>query len=298
MSSPTGLTTANAMLEPGNALKAFLANPAVAAMCRATRVNWTTGTLTNAPSTVGVLLRRIGAVRESDENRLTPLGLRVLGRLQVDLVEAVKKSSLGKKFEIFETIGHGSSSIAVKASNRLIKRTVVLKLLRPTLPETAMRAIESLGALEGIRHLVAPIDSHHIDVSTSAGDRIRLYCVVFPFVQAVTLEDYLRARPPVTPFFFDALIRQVGGVLHEIETRGLSHGDLHGGNILVRTEVPRLEFVVIDPSPGLGDRSPFAPARSDFTWFKEHVTAALLSLQRHLSSMSIQKHLGPNPHYS
>ena len=281
------------MLEPGNALRAFLGNPAVAAMCRSTRVDWKTGRLTDAPSEVRVLLRRIGAVRESDENELTGLGLRLLGRLQVDLLEAVKKSSLGEKFEIIEKIGHGSSSIAVKASNRSIKRTVVLKLFRPALPESAMRAIESLGALEGIRHLVAPIDSQHIDTSTTTGDRIRLYCVVFPFVQAVTLEEFLRARPPVTPFFFDALIRQVGGVLDAIEARGLSHGDLHGGNILVRTEVPRLEFTVIDPSPGLGDPSPFASARTDFTWFKEHVTAALLSLQRHLSSMSLKKHLGP-----
>ena len=30
-----------------------------------------------------------------------------------------------------------------------------------------------------------------------------------------------------------------------------------------------------------------------FEWFKEHVTTSLLSLQRHLASMSLQKHLGP-----
>ena len=270
MSSPTRLTAANVMREPGNVLRTFLADPAVASTCRAIRVDWRTGRLTEAPADARTVLRRIGALGDQDQDTLTDVGVRVLGRLQVDLQQAVKKSSLGEKFQIIETIGQGSSSIAVKASNRLIKRTVVLKLLRPSLPKTALDAIQSLGALEGIEHLVAPIDSHHMDTITSAGDRIRLYCVVFPFVQALTLEDYLRRLPPVTPFFFDALVRQVGGVLNEIETRGLSHGDLHGGNILVRTEAPRLEFTVIDPSPGLEVGSPFGRVTTDFRFHVRH----------------------------
>ena len=293
MSSPTRLTAANAMLGPGKVLRAFLEHPAAASMCCNIRVDWTRGRLAEAPEASRAVLARIGALREPDADALTEIGLRVLGRLQVDLERAVKRSSLRRKYKVLETIGHGSTSIAIKAVHRLINRTVVLKLLRPALPETAERAIQSLAALEGIDRLVAPIDSHVLNTTTSADDRIRLYCIVFPFVQATTLEDYLRTRPPVTPFFFDELVRQVAGVLDHIERRGLSHGDLHGGNILVRTETPRLEFSVIDPSPGLGVGSPFGRVMSDFQWFKEHVTAALLSLQRHLSSMSMQKHLGP-----
>ena len=293
MSSPTRLTDANAMLRPGKVLRAFLEDPGVASTCCNIRVDWARGRLTDAPEESRSVLTGIGAVRESDADALTEIGVRVLGRLQVDLERAVKRSSLRKKYKVLETIGHGSTSIAIKASHRLIKRTVVLKLLRPALPDTAQRAIESLAALEGIDHLVAPIDFHVLNTTTSAGDKIRLYCIVFPFVKAITLEDYLRRHPPVTPFFFDELVRQVGGVLDEIEQRGLSHGDLHGGNILVRTETPGLKFSVIDPSPGLGVGSPFGRVMPDFQWFKEHVTAALLSLQRHLSSMSTQKHLGP-----
>lgn len=293
MSSPTRLASANAMLRPGKVLRAFLEDPRVAPLCRAIRVDWARGRLTEASEESRTLLRRIGAVHEFDGAALTEIGMRVLGRLQVDLERAAKRSSLRKKYRILETIGHGSTSIAVKATHRLIKRTVVLKLLRPAQPQSAERAIQGLAVLEGIDHLVAPIDFHLLNTTSSAGDKLQVYCIVFPFVHAITLEDYLRTRPPVTPFFFEELVRQVGGVLDRIEQRGLAHGDLHGGNILVRTEAPRLRFSVIDPSPGLTVGSPFGRVMTDFRWFKEHLTAALLSLQRHLSSMSIQKHLGP-----
>ena len=293
MSSPTRLTAANAMLRPGKALRAFLDDPAVASACRSIRVDWTRGRLTGAPANALAALNGIGALSETEPNALTEIGVRVLGRLQVDLQRAVKKSALRRKYEVLDTIGHGSTSIAIKAVHRLVKSTVVLKVLRPALPQTAEHAIRSLGALEGIDRLVAPIDSHLLTTTTTAGDKVGLYCIVFPFVQAITLQDYFRKRPPVTPFFFDELVRQVGGVLNAIEARGLSHGDLHGGNVLVRTETPRLEFSVIDPSPGLGVGTPFGRVMTDFEWFKEHIAAALLSLQRHLSTMSLQKHLGP-----
>ena len=147
MSSPTRLAAANAMLRPGKALRAFLEDPGVVSMCRNIRVDWARGRLTAAPVESRPLLTGIGAVRESDPDALTDIGVRVLGRLQVDLEGVVRRSSLRRKYKVLETIGHGSTSIAVKASHRLIKRTVVLKLLRPALPETTESAVESLAAL-------------------------------------------------------------------------------------------------------------------------------------------------------
>lgn len=293
MSTPTRLTATNAIVPLGTALRVFVERPDVESVCRNIRVDWANGRLTQAPAAARSLLARIGGLQDTDEDALTETGARVLGRLQVDLEDATKRSWLREKFELGETVGRGSSSIAVRAVNRRIKRTVILKVLRPSLPGAAAKAVRSLGALEGIEQLVAPIDLLEWEATSVAGDKLGLHCIVFPFVGATTLEDYLRERPPVTPFFFEALIGQLGGVLGAIEERELSHGDLHGGNILVKTETSRLEFVVIDPSPGLGWESPYGHARTDFEWFKEHVTTSLLSLQRHLASMSLQKHLGP-----
>ena len=292
MQSPTRLSAANAIVEPGRALKSFLTEGKLSDLSRDTHIDWLHGVLLTASPQVATLLQDIGGLAE-DGHTLTQPAMSFLGRVQLDLEDTVRKSYLSDRFEILGTIGRGSSSVALKARNRQVGRTVVLKILRPGLPIDAKSAIEHLGELESIPRLVAPIDSYVIDATTISGDSVQLYCIVFPFVPATTLEEYLRTRPPLTPFFFEALIHQVGGVLCALEERQMSHGDLHGSNILISSEEPNLELTVIDPSPGLGISSTYGREATDFEWFKEHLATALLALQRHLPSMSIQKHLGP-----
>jgi hypothetical protein len=292
MHTSNPLVTANAIADPGRALESFLNEQDVSRWLHETHVNWLDGALLEAPARVIDLLKRVKGLAE-DDRKLTPSGMRIVGRLQIDLALAAKSSSLAQHFDIEETIAKGSNSIALKAVNKRVHRPVVLKILQPVLPALAEAAIGQLGSLDGIPHLVAPIDSDTFDTRTVSGDLVRLYCIVFPFIRAITLEDYLRRRPPITPFFFDAFIRQIGGVLEKLEDRGMAHGDLHGRNILVSSEEPSLEFTVIDPSPGLSSASLYTRARSDFEWFKRHIAEALMVLQRHLPSISIQKHLGP-----
>jgi tRNA A-37 threonylcarbamoyl transferase component Bud32 len=213
--------------------------------------------------------------------------------LQIDLVLAVKSSRIAEKFEIGDVIGEGSTSVALKAINKTVGRPVVLKVLRPSNYRQVQAAIARLGTLDDIPHLVAPIDSYEIETSSIAGDRTKLFCIVFPFIPATTFDDYIGRRAPVTPYFFEAFIRQVGGVLRALEARKMPHGDLHGANILVSSEDPNLEFTIIDPSPGLTGISPYRRRWSDFDWLKEHLSNALMVLQRHLPSISTQKHLGP-----
>jgi hypothetical protein len=292
MPSPALLFTANALTHPGEALEHFFALSDVSEVIRNTHVDWELGRLLEAPQEIESLLTKVNGLAV-DGRTLTEVGLRLLGKLQVELESEAKASALSKKFEIFGPIAKGSNSVALKATNKVVGRTVVLKILQPVQPQLAEEAIKNLGKLENVPHLVAPIDSHVIETTSSSGDPVRLYCIVFPYVAAVTLDQYLASRPPVTPFFFEAFVRQVGGVLETLEAMGTRHGDLHGANILVSSEEPSLEFTVIDPSAGLTSTSPFRSRASDFEWFKEHVAKALLVLQRHLPSISIQKHLGP-----
>jgi len=291
MQSSTPLFAANAIAPHGRVLESFLGKDDVIPWLRNTRVDWVQGKLLEAPPEVIQVLERVGGFA-GDDRTLTQSGLRILGRLQIDLESAARSSSLAEHFIIEGPIAKGSSSVALKAVNKKVGRTVVLKILYPIAPELAEAAIKKLGPLEGIPNLIAPIDSDTIDTTTTAGDSVRLYCVVFPFIPAITLEGYLRRRPPITPFFFEAFIRQIGGVLERLEARAMPHGDLHGRNILVSSEDPGLEFTVIDPSTGLSSPSPYGRMKSDFEWFKDHLAEALVMLQRQLPSISIQKHLG------
>ncbi len=292
MRSSARLFSANAIADPGRALAAFFESKNGFDQIRQTHVDWRSGTLIDVPAEVLGILRSIDGIAP-DGHSLTPAGLRLLAKLQIDLEGATQTSAVAERFEVQDVIGNGSSSVAVKAINKVVGRTVVLKILRPSAPGVAERAIRQLGQLEKIPQLVAPVDALVLDTVSCSGDPVQLHCIVFPFVPAVTLHDYLRRRPPVAPYFFEAFIRQVGGVLEGLEERSLQHGDLHAANILVSAEDPALEFTVIDPSPDLGDASPYGRRASDFEWFKEHLATALLVLQRQLPSISIQKHLGP-----
>ena len=292
MQTSERLFAANAIEAPGQALAVFLRSEIAPSLLAKTHVDWASGRLLDAPDDILSLLRRVRALGSS-ENKLTEAGLRLLAKLQIDLVQALKSSRVAEKFEIEDVIGEGSTSVAVKARNKAVGRSVVLKVLRPSHYQRVRAAIARLGTLDGIPHLVAPVDSYEIETTTSAGDQATLFCIVFPFIAATTFDSYIGRRAPVAPYFFEAFIRQVGGVLRALETREMPHGDLHGGNILVSSEDPILEFTIIDPSPGLTGASPYRRQWSDFDWFKEHLANALVVLQRHLPSISTQKHLGP-----
>src|ERR1700731_1663949 len=189
MQSPTRLSSANALVAPGEVLDSFLRADDAYSLLRETRVDWVHGRLLEAPPQVNDLLKKVGGLGEADR-ALTASGLRLLGRLQNDLELAARTSSvLSERFEILDVIGKGSTSVALKAVNKRVGRTVVLKMLRPIRPETIEVAIERLGTLDGIPHLVAPIDSYTIDTTSSADDSVRLYCIVFPFVSAITLDE-------------------------------------------------------------------------------------------------------------
>jgi len=282
---------ANLAARPGRSIEVLLAVPHIADLLAATHVDWETGTLSAAPAAIREALVEVDGLSR-DSNLLTASGIRLLGKVQVDLVAAISTPPVPSRFEICETLAKGGNSVTFRATNRAVGRSVVLKLLRPRPADQLEKAIRQLGALENIPHLVAPIDSFPLTTRTVSDDPVTLHCIVFPYIPAKTLHEYLRAGPPITPYFFEAFLRQIGGVLAGLEEQRTKHGDLHAGNILVSDNPALLSFTVIDPSPGLATATPYGQPTDDLEWFREHLSWALTILQRHLPSISVQKHLG------
>ncbi|MGC2659634.1 MAG: protein kinase [Bryobacteraceae bacterium] len=277
---------------PGRVLSAFIQSSASAQLLRVTHVDWHTDKLLAAPTEILELLTVVNGLGD-DRTILNFTGIRLLGNMQVDLETVAAASRVAEKFQVSGVLAKGSNSIALKATNRGVGRTVVIKVLRPGHLERNGQAIRGLGLLENISHLVTPVDAFVVELESCSGDLVPVHCVVFPFVNAITLEAFVRTRPPVDPYFFEAFIRQVGSVLEELERRGSRHGDLHARNILVSSEDPSLEFTVIDPSGDLAETSPYGRQQSDLDWFKEHLSSALVLLQRQLPTVSTLKYLGP-----
>lgn len=291
LKSGSRISASNAMADSGADLRAFLTTEQGIAAISETHVDWESMELLQAPPIVAALIGTV--VRPKVRAKLTRSAIRLLGKLQIDLEGATLASRLVEKYEVSGRLSEGSNSITLRATNRSVQRQVVLKILRPGDPQEQRKSIRALGALADIPRLIAPIDAEEFEATSVSGDPIRLFCIVFPFINAPTLSDFLRSSPPISPSFFEAYVRQVAGVLESLESLESSHGDLHGRNILVEREDPELEFAVIDPSHGIGAQSPFARPSTDFSNFQEHLADALSSFQQQLRTTSVQKQLGP-----
>jgi len=289
----TPIPASRSQMAAGDALRTFLGRPDSDEALRATRVDWASHAIVSAPPVVQELLVKSGGVAENRRS-LTPIGLRLLGRLQLDLTDALRNSAVASRYEILGELAHGRHSIAYRAMNPRIGRRFVIKVLRPGTSSSTRDNLLRLGNLPESPHLVKPVDFDTFDSTTSSGDPISLEYLLYPMVSGTTLDDYLRRHPPLVPAFFDTFISQVARVLASLETLGLAHGDLHGANIIV-TEAPSepLTFTLIDPSPGLdGPTSPGRP-RTDLQWFQAHLAQALTELRALLPTVSVPKYLGP-----
>lgn len=279
----------NALAAKGTSLQELLARPDIDGLVRATHVDWNEKVLISSPEAVMDSLMAIGGI--DGGGVLTGVGLSMLAKLQIDLEAAVRSGPLADRFVIGAVIGEGRTSIALRAANRSVARDVVLKVLRPGSTVADDDTIRRLGVVAGVPHVVAPIDAYEVAAHTISGDAVVIRCVVFPFVSGMTLREFLRSRPPMTPMFFEKFIEHVAGALGGLEELGLEHGDLHNGNILVADDGEGVEFTLIDVSAGL--ESATSPAGlPDFIAFQSHLQGALIAVQKQLPTLSIPKFLG------
>ena len=120
-------------------------------------------------------------------------------------------------------------------------------------------------------------------------------CIVFPYIQGVSLKEFLsNDSQPINAFAIAAFIKQVSYVLHYLEKRGAYHGDLHEENIIVTTsQSGNLKFNVIDVSFGVtGSLTSENCKNNDRIFFRQHVWNFLSTQQKYLTKMSIRKYLG------
>lgn len=101
--------------------------------------------------------------------------------------------------------------------------------------------------------------------------------------------------PNLGPAIFERFIERVGGALAAIEEAGLSHGDLHEGNILVvpgRTPSVAQEFWVIDFIGIPSISSPALEISSDIENFRDHLLRATIIACERLPGYSAHLLLG------
>jgi serine/threonine protein kinase len=139
------------------------------------------------------------------------------------------QAALGPGFELGARLGEGGFGVVYRARDVRLRRDVAVKLLRRELVTSegfVERFEREAQALAALRHPnIVPV--------YSIGDQDELIYLVMPFVEGVTLTDYLREHHPLPLEEAERILGAVGSALSAAHAVGLVHRDIKPDNIML-----------------------------------------------------------------
>jgi serine/threonine-protein kinase len=159
------------------------------------------------------------------------------------------------RYELEAEIAKGAIGIVWRALDTTTGERVAVKQLRP---EAAVQAelVESfLGEARVLRELDHPSVIRARDLVQSAGQ----YALVLDLVNGVDLRRRLRADGPLPPQVAADVVAQICDALAYVHHRGIVHGDIKPGNILVPVDGSPVRLADF----GIARRVPWADGRND-----------------------------------
>lgn len=224
----------------------------------------------------------------------TEKGFAFLGKVLIDLDKYLRThEQINNRYTLIKKLAAGKNSIAYQARDDLLGSTVVLKFFRPGRGKGIIENVSKVGALSTTSVLVHPLNLCVLHLADTHNNLVRIDVLVFPYVDGVTLREYIATEQNSSPVVVEAFIEQIAGALSVLHEAGLYHGDLHPNNILVTSERSgKIGFRLIDISYGTDEPSEFEMPSTDMEGFKFILNLALNDIQRRLVSLSLRKYLG------
>ena len=133
-------------------------------------------------------------------------------------------------FAIARPLGRGRNGAVYRAFRRNTHRPLALKVLSVPVPGGPAKAGDTIRAVVEL-----PLD-HTATVHECGGIDGRTY-LVSQYIDGAPVLDYLAsAARPIGLAERVRLLAKIGAAVAEVHARGLAHGALHGGNVLVSVE--------------------------------------------------------------
>jgi len=133
-------------------------------------------------------------------------------------------------YELTEEIGRGNIGVVYKAYNESIEHYRACKII----PHENLRPnwdieIKKVAKLDGISQIASYKDHDEIVLKN-----VQYKCILWEYVNGDNLRDFIRKNPnDITIEFISAITDQILQAFSVMNDRGISHNDLHSGNILI-----------------------------------------------------------------
>jgi len=141
------------------------------------------------------------------------------------------KNEIIKDYRLEKEIGRGRIGVVYRAHHKDIKDlTAAVKIIPNENLKTGWEVeLEKVGLLSGIPQIV-----QYKDHDAKILEGIPYVCIFMEYIDDDDLNKYAKKNPDniILPFI-EHLIEQILTVFVALKVKGVSHGDLHGGNILI-----------------------------------------------------------------
>jgi serine/threonine-protein kinase len=139
---------------------------------------------------------------------------------------------LNDRYEVLEKIGEGGMAIAYRGRDRVLGRTVAIKVMRPELAADA----EFLSRFRREARAAAGVVHEHVAGVYDTGDDGSYHYIVMEYVEGESLRDRLRREGPLPLEEALRIATETAEALEAAHSVGVIHRDIKPHNILLGRE--------------------------------------------------------------
>lgn len=134
-----------------------------------------------------------------------------------------------EKYEILEVLSSGVQASVFTALQKPLDRTVILKILSPTLTTTP----EIVARFEREAKLLSTLKDDNVTRIFDYGKHGGLYFFVSEYIEGLSVKELLERKGRLSPQLASYIILESAKVLTRLHKQGIIHRDLKPGNILL-----------------------------------------------------------------
>lgn len=139
---------------------------------------------------------------------------------------------LGNRYEIIRKVGDGGMAFVYEAKDRLLNRTVAVKVLRPEFVDDE----EFLGKFKREAEAVASLSHPNIVNVYDVGEDGKVHYIVMEFIDGQNLKDIIKNEGTLDEYTALEITKQIANALSAAHKKGIIHRDIKPHNILISNE--------------------------------------------------------------